>query len=384
MNGKNKKINEVCYEKEHAIMTNQDKKFKIALIGDCLANGGAEKVHALLSVYFEKMGLEVHNCILVDWITYEYSGSLLNLGTIAVDANPLKRRIARFSALKKFSKEANFDAVIDFRIRTNVVQELLISKYCYQKNTYYTVHSGILDLYFPKSVGLSKLIYKGKNIVAVSKAIQSAIVSKGLAPKAFQIYNPIDSQSIAILKDDFHVSEEKYIIAVGRMNEEVKQFDKLMVSYSKSILPSKKIKLLLLGDGQKQAEYRALAETLGLKESVVFKGFQDNPFPYYQKALFTVLSSKNEGFPNVILESFALGTPVVSFDCFSGPNEIIMDRQNGLLVTNQDFDQLTQAMNIFAEEEQLRNLCSLNAKSSITPFTIETIGKQWLELLKIK
>ncbi|WP_445454188.1 glycosyltransferase [Flavobacterium sp. 25HG05S-40] len=365
-------------------MTNQDKKFKIALIGDCLANGGAEKVHALLSVYFQKAGLEVHNCILVDWITYEYSGSILNLGTIAGDANPLKRRVARFFALKKFSKEANFDAVIDFRIRTNVVQELLISKCCDQKNTYYTVHSGILDLYFPKSVELSKLIYKNKNVVAVSKAIQAAIVSKGLAPKAFQIYNPIDAKSIADLKDAFSVSEDNYILAVGRMNEDVKQFDKLIVAYSKSILPTKKIKLLLLGDGQKQTEYSALAEKLGLKESVVFKGFQDNPFPYYQKALFTVLCSKNEGFPNVILESFAVGTPVISFDCFSGPNEIIVDRQNGLLVANQDFDQLTEAMNIFADEEELRNLCSLNTTPSITPFAIETIGKQWLELLKIK
>ena len=365
-------------------MINQNRKYKIALVGDCLANGGAEKVHALLSGYFQKAGLDVSNCVFVDWIQYEYSGSILNLGKINSDANPIKRKVTRFFILRKFIKENNFDAVIDFRIRNGFWQELLISKYCYPKNTYYTVHSGILDFYFPKSSVLSKLIYKDKNSVAVSKAIQTEIISKGLAEKSFQIYNPIDLQSILSLKDDYKVSDDKYILAVGRMNEDVKQFDKLIVAYSKSVLPTQKIKLLLLGEGQKQPEYKALATELGLKDLVLFKGFLANPFPYYQKALFTVISSKNEGFPNVILESFAVETPVVSFDCFSGPNEIIIDRQNGLLVTNQDFDKLTEAMNLLIEDFELYGHCKQNTKESSKPFDIETIGKKWLELLKIK
>ena len=364
-------------------MTKPDRKYKIALIGDCLANGGAEKVHSLLSLYFQKAGLEVHNCVFVDWIQYEYAGSLLNLGKIHAPT-AVTRKFKRFFELKNFINDTNFDAVIDFRMRTGLLQELLISKYCYPKKTYYTVHSGILAFYFPKSSAWSKLIYKDKKIVAVSKAIQAAVVSKGLAENAFQIYNPIDLESITTSKNAYDVSEGKYIMAVGRMNEEVKQFDKLIEAYSKSVLPNKKIKLILLGDGQKQSEYKALSEKLGLKDLVVFKGFQKNPFPYYQNALFTVLSSINEGFPNVILESFAVGTPVVSFDCFSGPNEIIIDRKNGLLVANQDFAQLIEVMNLLVEDAELREHCKQNTKTSVKPFEIETIGKQWLELLKIK
>ncbi len=367
-----------------AIMINQDRKFKIALIGDCLANGGAEKVHALVSVYLQKAGLEVHNCIFVDWIQYEYSGSLFNLGAINPEANSIKRKITRFLEFRKFIKDTNFDAVIDFRIRTGFLQELVISKYCYPHNTYYTVHSGILDFYFPKSSSLSKLIYGNKNCVAVSKAIQSEIVSKGLAAKVFQIYNPIDLLAISTLKNDYEIADGKYILAVGRMNEGVKQFDKLIEAYSKSVLPNKNIKLVLLGAGQNRPKYEAIAKRLNLEDKIIFKGFLENPFPYYQSALFTVLASKNEGFPNVILESFAVGTPVISFDCFSGPNEIIVDRQNGLLVSNQDFGQLVVAMNLFFSDSELLEHCKQNTKTSIQPFAIETIGKQWLELLKIK
>ena len=362
-------------------MINQNRNFKIALIGDCLANGGAEKVHALLSIYFEKQGLEVHNCIFMDWISYEYSGSLLNLGKTNADANSIKRKIARFRMLRKFFKTTDFDAVIDFRIRNNFWQEIVLSNYCYPKSTYYTVHSAILSYYFPK---LSTFIYKNKSTVAVSKAIQLAIISKDLSKKVFQIYNPIDLKSITNLKDDFQVLNTNYILAVGRMNNDIKQFDKLIIAYSKSVLPKNNIKLVLLGDGQKLSEYKTLSAQAGVENLVELKGFLDNPFPYYKNALFSVLCSKNEGFPNVILESLAVGTPVISFDCFSGPNEIIVHKHNGLLVANQQFDQLTAAMNLLASDTELRDYCKQNAKSSSKPFDIETIGKQWLELLKIK
>jgi glycosyltransferase involved in cell wall biosynthesis len=363
-------------------MIKQNQTYKIALIGDCLAGGGAEKVHALLSVYFQNAGLEVHNCIFVDWISYDYSGSLLNLGIIHPDSNVMKRKITRFFEFKKFIKENNFDAVIDFRMRTNFGLEVLLSKLVYPKNTFYTVHSGILEFYFPKNSFLSKLIYKNKKIIAVSKAIQKAILGKKIGLKVMQIYNPINLKSIAVLKNKYSVDEDKFILAVGRMNDTVKQFDKLILAYSKSVLPAKNFKLIILGNGKNQSEYEALSAQLGMQNHLIFKGFVENPFPYYQKALFTVLSSKNEGFPNVIIESLATETPVISFDCFSGPNEIIMDRKNGLLVANQNVEKLTEAMNLFLEDEHLYHNCMENSQPSIVQFDIEIIGQQWLDLLK--
>ena len=362
-------------------MIKQNPTCKVALIGDSLAGGGAEKVHALLSLYLHQAGCDVHNVIFGDAITYDFGGSLLNLGTIKPQANFITRKNTRFRQLKKYVDQQGFDAVIDFRMRTVFGLEWLLAKRVYPKNTFYTVHSGILEYYFPKSPFLSKMVYRKHQVVAVSKAIQQAIMAKGLATNCLQVYNPVDFKTMDRLKQE-HLPKEAFIMAAGRMNDEVKQFDVLIKAYANSVLPSKHIKLFLLGEGKHQAKYEALAASLGLQELVVFKGFVTNPFPYYQNAKFTVLTSKNEGFPNVIIESLALGTPVISFDCFSGPNEVVLHRGNGLLVEDQNQIQLVEAMNLFLEDEALYAYCKSKARESVAQFDIEIIGKQWLEILK--
>ena len=362
------------------MMIKQNKPYKVLLVGDCLANGGAERVHALLSGYFHNSGLEVHNCIFLDWITYEYSGSLLNLGKISPNGFFAFRKIKRFFVLQKFVRENHFDVIIDFRMRSTFWLEWLLSNFVYPENTIYSVRSGILEFYFPKSNLLAQFIYKKRTIVAVSREIQNSILQKKLSDTVYTVYNPLNFQLIDSLKDKYVALDENYILASGRMNEDVKQFDKLIVAYSKSILPENKIKLVLLGDGQKQSDYKTLVAKLGLNHLVEFKGFVDNPFPYYKNALFTILSSKNEGFPNVILESLSVGTPVISFDCFSGPSEIITNEFNGVLVENQNFEKLTQAMNLLLENKTVYIHCKKNAKDSVKQFGIEIIGQHWIDL----
>ena len=164
------------------------------------------------------------------------------------------------------------------------------------------------------------------------------------------------------------------------MKNNVKQFDHLIECYSKSNLPNADIKLLIIGEGNKRATFEKLVLSLNLKDKVIFKGKIDNPFPFYKKALFSVLTSKNEGFPTVLLESLACQTPVVSYNCLSGPSEIITNQENGILVENQNKDKMIEAMNEMISNKQLYLHCKNNAKSSVDKFSIENIGNQWLQL----
>ncbi|HEX8270129.1 MAG TPA: glycosyltransferase [Flavobacterium sp.] len=353
---------------------------KIALIGDSLSGGGAEKVHAHLSIYFQRNGMEVHNCIFSDRISYQFEGSVLNLGKIDADGSSISRKWNRFQSLRTFILENKFDHVIDFRMRTNPLQELMISM-LYPKNSIYTVHSSILEYYFPKPFIFAKRIFSKHRIVTVSEAIKQIITSEKIAHDVTCIYNPINFESILNQKEQFKVGGS-YIIAVGRMNDEVKQFDKLIEAYSQTELPDRKIKLLFLGEGKNEKQLKAIAQNKGLYHLIEFHGFAANPFPYYKNALFLVLPSKKEGFPMVIAEALASETPVVAFDCVSGPNEIIAHRENGFLVENQNFPALVSAINLMVKDERLYLHCKQNASSSVQRFSLDIVGSQWLQYLK--
>lgn len=355
-------------------------KTKIALVGDSLGGGGAEKVQALLSIFFESKGINVHHIIFVDDISYEYAGELYNLGKQKVESTLDK--LKRLKKIKTYLAEHNFDIIIDFRYRVNICNECLMAHWVYKKPVVYTIHSSLYTNYIPESLFLARLIYRKHQWVAVSKEVAAA-VAKRYKKEATAIYNPIPIQQIQELATAEVEIENPYIIAVGRMNERVKQFDVLIQAFAESILPKKGVKLFLIGSGALEEEWKKVAINSGVQGSVVFAGQQQNPFKYLKKALFTVVSSQYEGLSNVLIESLAVGTPVVSFDCFAGPNEIIDHEINGLLVPNQDQQALTQAINRMVEDTNLYQKCKRNAAGSITHFELEHIGQQWLHFLNL-
>lgn len=85
----------------------------------------------------------------------------------------------------------------------------------------------------------------------------------------------------------------------------------------------------MLGGGL-EAELKEYAKALGIADKVDFEGFREDIIPYFLNARATLLPSLYEGFPNVLVESITLGTPVIAFDCQSGPSEIVQNK-NGLL-----------------------------------------------------
>ena len=357
------------------------KKQKICLVSDCLALGGAEKVAADLSFFFDKNGFEVHHIIVQNKIEYLFAGQLLNLGKLKNQSNNILNKLERLIVFNNFIKNQNFDYIIDFRVKNSFWQELAISKFIYQTKTIYAIHSFMLDLYFPKNKHLATLIFKNKSIIAISTAIKSSIGEAFNLKNVAVIHNLIDLQFIKKNSEIPCNISYDYIVLAGTFNNN-KQFDKIIECYSKSILPSKNIKLILLGNGENKLNLEKLVEQLDLKDKVIFKGRVQNPYTYYARAKFLVLASKFEGLPMVLIECLACGTPVISFDCKSGPNEIINNNNNGLLVENQNFEELTVAINKLIDDTELYAKCKSNAAPSIEKFDLHNIGQQWLDFFK--
>jgi N-acetylgalactosamine-N,N'-diacetylbacillosaminyl-diphospho-undecaprenol 4-alpha-N-acetylgalactosaminyltransferase len=361
-----------------------NKKIKIALIGYRLSHGGAEKVMAILSQFFEKKGIEIHNIIVLDEVSYSYSGKLVNLGKMKNGANGLFNKWNRLVFLKKYLDENNFDFIIDFRFRIKPIQELIIAKWLYKTKSIFMVHSYLIDHYMPNRSFLTRFMYGDcYKLVSITNESKALIERKHHLKNVVRIYNPIDIDTIAEKSKELNEIPYDYIIGVGQMETNIKQFDKLIEAYSESILPKRNIHLVLLGEGERKIILQKLAKVNNIEDKVHFLGYQNNPFKYLKKAEFFVLSSLNEGLPNVILESLACGTPVVAFDCLSGPSEMIQHKENGLLVENQNIEKLTEAMNLFVEDENLYRYCKQNAPQSVQSFSVLAIGQQWLNLMKI-
>jgi len=103
-------------------------------------------------------------------------------------------------------------------------------------------------------------------------------------------------------------------------------------------------RLIILGEGNERKKLGDMARSLGLEGAIDMPGFVPEPFPYMARASIFVLSSAWEGSPNVLIEALAIGVPVVSTDCPSGPREILQGGKYGRLVPVGDSEALARAM----------------------------------------
>jgi N-acetylgalactosamine-N,N'-diacetylbacillosaminyl-diphospho-undecaprenol 4-alpha-N-acetylgalactosaminyltransferase len=142
---------------------------------------------------------------------------------------------------------------------------------------------------------------------------------------------------------------------------------------------SDEFELVILGDGMERERLERLASGLGLSGRIDLAGAVENPFVYMRNAEFLVMSSRYEGFGNVLVESLACGTPVISFDCVSGPAEIIEHGSNGLLVPPGDVDAMAAAIRTVARDGELLGRLGENARESVGRFDISSIRTDWIE-----
>lgn len=152
-------------------------KKKIALVGFHLYGGGGARVMANLSNYFHDQNIEVHNIIFHDELGFEYSGKLFNLGKLKSKQNTILNKIKRFVAFRKYIKQHDFDFIIDFRFRIRILQEYLISRFIYKRQkTIYTIHSSKLEVYLPKSMFWTNIIYcNAYKVLSLTKEMEQNI-----------------------------------------------------------------------------------------------------------------------------------------------------------------------------------------------------------------
>ena len=158
------------------------------------------------------------------------------------------------------------------------------------------------------------------------------------------INNPIN-EMVENRKKDSNNEKDDYLLCIGRL-EKQKNVNLILRSFAKLKYRYPLLKLKIAGKGSLKDELIDLSKVLGIFDRIHFLDFVsgDELIDLYRKAKLTLLSSFYEGFPNVLIESIALGTPVISVNCPSGPSEIIVNKVNGILVDSYDPEDFANAI----------------------------------------
>lgn len=150
------------------------------------------------------------------------------------------------------------------------------------------------------------------------------------------IYNPVITPEVVKKIQEpldhpwFAPGEPPVMLGVGRLVMQ-KDFFTLIEAFAQ-VQQQVPARLMILGEGEQRPQLEALIQSLDLSDVVALPGFVENPYAYMRSAAVFVLSSRYEGFGNVVAEALATGTPVVSTDCPSGPSEILAEGKYGKLV----------------------------------------------------
>ncbi|MGE8163084.1 glycosyltransferase [Paraburkholderia sp. NPDC080076] len=174
---------------------------------------------------------------------------------------------------------------------------------------------------------------------------------------------------------------ESFIVSVARLDEGQKDHKTLLRAYAQLRERGRcEAALVLIGEGRDRGELEQLADALGIGASVQFLGFCANPLPYIRQAEMLVLSSRYEGCAVVLGEAMALGTPVLSADCPTGPRDMLEGGKAGLLVPVGDVDAMALAIERLLTDTELRRSLAQAALQKVETFTPPRANQRMLEL----
>jgi glycosyltransferase involved in cell wall biosynthesis len=367
------------------LITRSLKRKPVYFVINTLQGGGAERVLSTLAIDFHNRNIPVLIvCLNFAERVYTLPDNLPIIFLIKDRSNSLFLRfcyacITFFKLIFLFLKDKPL-CVISFMTSANLWSGLsaMITKTDFIVSERTTPEHSIRPKNYLFKLVLSIIYRKAHAIVVPAKGIEKCMKSiAGFESLSnFKIiHNPIadlgnPSQRL--------VNNRKFIFSAGRLSFE-KGFDILIDAFSG--LKIKNIDLLIAGEGQ---EFDALKEKiieLKLDDKVKLIGLKSNLQDYYSQAELFVLPSRNEGYPNALIEAMSFACPSIAMDCEFGPAEIIANLKNGILVQNNDANGLRDAIEKVLTDAVLKNRLAKNAKNIKNTNSLKSISAEWQKLI---
>lgn len=367
---------------------------RIMFVIHSLERGGAERVMSTMANYWSLQGEDVTIVTLetLDKDAYSLAAEVKreSLALAGESGNKLRgfwNNMRRWRKLRAVVQKLEPDVIVSFTTNINSMMILALLGIHVP-----LIISERVDPLYP-GIGhfrklLRRCLYPSAAALVVQTEHARTIMQHWFRSLRIRVIpNPVSendsdvNQPHAPLRELLKVPEDARIIAgMGRLGPE-KGFDLLIDSFSKVNAKHPDWHLVIFGEGRSRRELETRAISLGIQDKVHLVGLVLAARKYLAEADIFVLSSRHEGFPNVLLEAMACGLPVVSFDCNSGPGDIIRHEYDGLLVEPENALALEKAMTKLIEEPNHRRALARNAHGVTERFALPRIMGLWRQLI---
>lgn len=350
---------------------------KLDFLVNSLVAGGAERVLILLANYFDQKG---HDVRIITFNEPEVFSANENVKRVRLHHGKIKNHMVRSTKnlLNFYSKNNNRpDILLPFMTETNLIG-IIIGR-LYKIKVVAAEHNNHLKKIpwignFTRNYG-----YKFADALTVltsfdedfykAKKVNVSIMPN---PCTFPIYREEKRK------------RENIIIAVGDLNRfHHKGFDNMIPIVAPVLKKNPEWKLHLVGSGDEGFKLLSkLVEEHDIINQVIFEGYSNKVAELMREAEIYLMTSRFEGLPMVILEAMSQGMACISFNCKTGPSDIITDQVDGLIVEDQNFEQMTKQLEILVQDRELRLRLSKNAINALDRYKIETIYQNYLGIFK--
>jgi glycosyltransferase involved in cell wall biosynthesis len=354
---------------------------RIAFILAALDAGGAERVIDLLSRAALERGWEVTIVTFdrsIDPIFHRYDERvrLRRLALPVAGKGParLVLMMRRIWALRKLLLEERFDVAVSFLTKINVLALLarigtgtpmIVSERNNPlRQRSHIVWKLLLDRLYPTAAAIVMQTERSK-----------ICLPREQRARALVIPNPMFAPPAAP-----RIASPPTLVAVGRLIEQ-KGFDLLLNAFAEIADEVPDWRLVIFGEGTERPPLQDQIDRLGLGGRATLPGASATPGAWVAVSDAFVLSSRYEGFPNVLAEAMASGLPVAAFDCDFGPADMITDNVDGLLVPPEDTAALAAALRRLMIDTALRQRLGAAAAVGAGRFDAQRVNKSWIDLI---
>lgn len=363
---------------------------RIVLVIYSLGRGGAQRILTELANHWTNAG---HDVALVTFAPDPPSIYSLNhqiqricLPAAGTSTSPLQaifRNISTVRLLRGALRAQSPDVILSFMTRANVLTLLAASALDCRK-----IISERVD---PRKAPipaawrlLRRLSYALADLIIVqTESVRSSYASVSPAWHCAVIPNPLsrsfekECRAPIDLRSNLGLPADASIaIGIGRLMPQ-KGFDLLIRAFARCHANHDRWHLVIVGEGKEMERLCQLSLECGVAARTHLAGLAQSPREFLQQADLFVLSSRYEGFPNTLLEAMSCGLAVLSFGCPSGPEEIINDGTDGILVENGDVAALSRALDELMADDAKRSMLGKNAQRNVQRYSPAVVLPLW-------